>query len=620
MRAVSVTISAAAFLIAGFAAYFMAGITVGWIEDISARAVEKRLVMEGFDWASVQTDGLEVILEGEAPSEARRFNALAAAGAVVEAARVIDNFTIQDKGPLIAPKFSVEILRNDTGISIIGLIPTSSDKKGLVKRISTIADNLPVADFLETADYPVPKNWPSAISFSLLALERLERSKISVGQGWVKIEAIGDSPEQKAKLRAELVRRTPSNIRSQILISAPRPVITPFTLRFRINDQRSLFDACSAGSTDDANLILNAAKASGFNGSQVCRQGLGSPSPQWGYAAALVIGALAKIGQGSVAMSDADVSLTAIAGTDPILFERITRRLESELPDVFVLQKMLLVETDDKEGQEPPAMVATLSPEGQVQVRGPVLDALAQSTLKSFAFATFGTKDVLLATKIRETLPAGWSVRTMVSLAALGELNSGLVEVSPNLISISGLTGDKATSTKISQILLDRMGNSALFELDVTYREELDPLARLLDKNECLEEVTNLVKSNKITFEPSSTTLDTNSQKTIAAIAEVLSQCAEVQIEIGGHTDSQGREEMNLNLSQSRADSVLNALRSEKVKMKTLTSIGYGETTPIEDNKTEEGREANRRIEFRLMKTVTPVKDLSIKAEEASNE
>ena len=77
---------------------------------------------------------------------------------------------------------------------------------------------------------------------------------------------------------------------------------------------------------------------------------------------------------------------------------------------------------------------------------------------------------------------------------------------------------------------------------------------------------------------------------------------------------------MNLNLSQSRADTVLNALRSEKVKMKTLISIGYGETTPIEDNKTEEGREANRRIEFHLIKTVTPAKDLSTKVEEASNE
>ncbi|MDT2033904.1 MAG: OmpA family protein [Planktomarina sp.] len=620
MRIVSVSISAAAFIIAGFASYFMAGVTASWIEDISAKAVEKRLVLEGFSWASVQTNGLEVILEGEAPSEARRFNALAAAGAVVEAARVIDNFTIQDKGPLIAPKFLVEILRNDTSISIIGLIPTSSGKKDLMKRISRIANNLSVADFLETADYPAPKNWSSAISFSLLALERLERSKISVGQDMVKIEAIGDSPEQKAKLRAELVRRTPSNITSQILISAPRPVITPFTLKFRINAQGAMFDACSAGSIDDEDLILNAAREAGLKGSRGCRQGLGSPSPKWGYAAALSIKALKTIGQGSVALSDADISLTAIAGTDPILFEKVTGQLESDLPGVFALQKTLLVELDDNGGQGPPSMVATLSPEGQVQVRGPVLDGLTQSTLKSFAHATFGTKDVLLATKIRETLPAGWSVRTMVSLAALNELNSGIVEVSPNLISISGLTGNKATSTKISQILLDRIGNSALFELDITYLKELDPLARLLDQNECLQEVKGLIKSNKITFEPSSTTLDQNSQKTIVAISEVFSRCAEAPIEIGGHTDSQGREEMNLNLSQSRADSVLNALRSAKVKMKTLTSIGYGESTPIAENTTEEGREANRRIEFSLIKPVASSIGLSTKAEEASNE
>ena len=48
MRIVSVSISAAAFIIAGFASYFMAGVTASWIEDISAKAVEKRLVLEGF--------------------------------------------------------------------------------------------------------------------------------------------------------------------------------------------------------------------------------------------------------------------------------------------------------------------------------------------------------------------------------------------------------------------------------------------------------------------------------------------------------------------------------------------------------------------------------------------
>lgn len=99
MRIIPVILSAIAFASAGVGAYFAAGFTVSWIEDSSATAVENRLALEGFDWASVQTDGLKVVLEGEAASEALRFKALAAAGQIVEAARVIDNFTITDSRP-----------------------------------------------------------------------------------------------------------------------------------------------------------------------------------------------------------------------------------------------------------------------------------------------------------------------------------------------------------------------------------------------------------------------------------------------------------------------------------------------------------------------------------------
>ncbi len=74
-----------------------------------------------------------------------------------------------------------------------------------------------------------------------------------------------------------------------------------------------------------------------------------------------------------------------------------------------------------------------------------------------------------------------------------------------------------------------------------------------------------------------------------------------MKIEIGGHTDSQGREVMNQQLSQARADAVLNAIMSRRVLTSNLTAKGYGESEPIADNKTEAGREANRRIEFRLV-------------------
>ena len=72
-------------------------------------------------------------------------------------------------------------------------------------------------------------------------------------------------------------------------------------------------------------------------------------------------------------------------------------------------------------------------------------------------------------------------------------------------------------------------------------------------------------------------------------------------MEIGGHTDSQGREIMNEELSQQRADSVLAALMERRIRTRNITAKGYGETVPIADNDTEEGREANRRIEFKLL-------------------
>jgi OOP family OmpA-OmpF porin len=60
---------------------------------------------------------------------------------------------------------------------------------------------------------------------------------------------------------------------------------------------------------------------------------------------------------------------------------------------------------------------------------------------------------------------------------------------------------------------------------------------------------------------------------------------------------------MNLGLSQSRADAVLNGLLAREVLVSNLTAQGYGESQPIADNDTEEGRERNRRIEFRLLST-----------------
>ena len=73
-----------------------------------------------------------------------------------------------------------------------------------------------------------------------------------------------------------------------------------------------------------------------------------------------------------------------------------------------------------------------------------------------------------------------------------------------------------------------------------------------------------------------------------------------MEIEIGGHTDFQGSFDYNIRLSNRRARSVVNYLIKNGVGEERLTYIGYGTTRPVATNETEEGRQQNRRVEFRI--------------------
>ncbi|MEM9267805.1 MAG: OmpA family protein, partial [Pseudomonadota bacterium] len=89
----------------------------------------------------------------------------------------------------------------------------------------------------------------------------------------------------------------------------------------------------------------------------------------------------------------------------------------------------------------------------------------------------------------------------------------------------------------------------------------------------------------------------------------------------GGHTDSQGRESSNMALSQSRADAVVDALLTQGLDTVYLRAVGFGETQPIADNETEDGRAQNRRIAFRLLEDEarSEVTSITIGTEAASS-
>lgn len=617
MRLSRFVMPAIAFVLAAIFCLLAARFAAALIEDASRDGVRQALDEASLPWADADTNGLQVFLIGTAPSEAERFRALTVAGTVVDSARVLDNMNVAEAEDLAPPRFSIEILRNDSVLSLIGLIPASMDRDDLLEQAREIAGETPVKDLLDAADYPEPEGWQSSVTYALRALEKLPRSKISAEAGRVKITADTDSEAARAKLLTDLNRRLPKGLEVDLDLSAPRPVITPFTLRFLIDPETGpRFDACSADTDAARETILAAARAAGAPESADCRIGLGVPSKKWARAAADSIGAVKALEGGSVTLTDADVSLIAPQGTSQASFDRIVGELDTALPDVFALTAVLpKPETDGDEG--PAEFIATLSPEGDVQLRGRVSGELPRQTAESYAQAKFGAASVYMAARVDEDLPQGWPVRVLASLEALSLLSNGSIIASAETITVKGVTGRADASTKIAALLTSKLGDGADYSIDVSYKKSLDPIALLPTPQECQATIAGLIAERKINFEPGSEVIDANARQVIDEIAEVLKRCGDIKLEIAGYTDSQGREEMNLALSQKRAQSVIDALRMRRVLTGGLEAKGYGEADPIADNATEEGREANRRIEFRLIAESTPTGEDTESAETA---
>ncbi len=83
-------------------------------------------------------------------------------------------------------------------------------------------------------------------------------------------------------------------------------------------------------------------------------------------------------------------------------------------------------------------------------------------------------------------------------------------------------------------------------------------------------------------------------------LKNILEEYPTMEIEIGGHTDHQGSFEYNMQLSNRRARAVVTYLIDQGIESERLSYIGYGTTRPIATNDNDEGRQQNRRVEFRI--------------------
>ncbi len=118
---------------------------------------------------------------------------------------------------------------------------------------------------------------------------------------------------------------------------------------------------------------------------------------------------------------------------------------------------------------------------------------------------------------------------------------------------------------------------------------------------QCEAELSSAVSEGVILFDVARASLKSQSRPTLDRLAGLVRNCKNDIIEISGHTDNDGGDELNLALSQKRAEAVMHYLANAGIPTSRMRAVGYGETRPVAPNTTSRNKAKNRRIEFKVM-------------------
>lgn len=595
------------FIMAAVGAWYTADRAVAQFERQSEEDVSRALRVAAHDWARVKANGLTIELSGVAPDEIERFRALEIMAQVIDADRIEDAVLVIPPQEIAPPRFTLEVLRNEDRISLIGLVPSASGREEILTRLEDITAQMVVTDMLETADHPFPAEWIAALDYGLENLRQLPRSKISISSTEVTVTAVTDSIDEQQSVRSRLALSKPDGIDLYLDISAPRPVIAPFRFRLVLTPDGADLLSCSADTETTRQKILTTVAELGVDGKLRCEIGLGVPTTDWAAAIEIVVDALEEIGSGSISFADSDVTLIANETADPATFEAVIGRLESDLPELFSLNAVLPPHQADVDAtgvDRTAELTAKLNLDGELMITGRIDTAVSRGSVLSVAGALFGLEKVELDTLTDADLPNTWAVRSMTAVKALHVLREGSAVVQPEKITITGRADFEQASSEVDRILSTDLGGFGNYEIDVTFDPALIPAPTDISDIECEAAIAAILDQTPLVFDAGSVILTEDSERTLSLISAKLTECPQAQFEIQGHTDSQGPDDLNLEISQSRAETVLSGLLNRRVLIDGMEAKGFGSDEPIADNETEEGRALNRRITFVLKSTL----------------
>jgi outer membrane protein OmpA-like peptidoglycan-associated protein len=168
---------------------------------------------------------------------------------------------------------------------------------------------------------------------------------------------------------------------------------------------------------------------------------------------------------------------------------------------------------------------------------------------------------------------------------------------------LGGIIGKQSDNTAVGAILGAAVGGTAGGIIGNYMDKQAEELEQDLEGAQ-IERVGEGIKvtfQSGILFDVNKSDIRPDAETELTKLAGILTKYEDTDILLEGHTDSSGADDYNQALSERRAAAVKAFLVTHGVKGVRMTTIGYGESQPVADNETVEGRQANRRVEVAIM-------------------
>lgn len=564
----------------------LAGVVYGAANDLTPRieadltarvAAQVAQHPEAFAKSRIEAQGRDVTVSGVALADKHRVFAQLRADPGLR--------TLTDATTTIAfvQPFALTMARRGGEATLSGHLPLTGEKEKLAAELS--AAGLTVADQTAYAA-GAPQTFGALADFAATQLARLDPAQATLSDAELTISGTArDDASYDAALAA--LKTPPAGAHA-----LKGDILPPHIAAYAFSASIGPGMITLGGHLPNVELrraVVAHAAALGHGAAITDALRLGSGAPEGDYSGAVdaALAALGQLAQGKVTIDGAALTIVG-EGRANIDADAVTRQVGEKLPNGFQIAKV-----DVESGPVAPYRLNVSRKTDTVTLAGYAPDDASRQRMIDFVRRSFPGAMVNDRLSVAKGAPAHYVEAIDAGLDQLARLDEGEFAMTDATVALSGVARYPQAQNDIAAALPGVLPPGFRGESHINAKDLGAPM-----EAEACRAALGAFSQTTFRFTPDDSALAPESTPTIEKLAETTLRCPNVTLEVGGHLDANGIEEITRARSKHQAQAIVDRLVRAGADPSRVSAMGYGSERPIAPNDSEDHRARNRRIEF----------------------